>query len=346
MNTKNIFSFLYFIVITILNGSCQQYYKVEWLELNPANFCTQQRKLISLFSTKINKYEIDLNRAYSAIVLSLKFNATQVRKIKNECKFVINTEQFDKNGGIYLNILKMKLRQQKYSEKCIDSIQIKYNGNIKQQICGTISNNKLTSYEDLTGKLKISLNIDSSVPFLKDDDFIEFQFVATAFKHCSDKMDKDFNCKPNNAKSCIDKRFVNDSIVNCIEPYCNDEPLLGCTSSSVYITDSFDENSANENIVQIFLSAVTSLILTMLTCGTFIWLIYKIKRCCSPPSQQQTQTRRRRRHNTEIVSTSEISPSAPPKDDLPPSYSELFPSVAAAAEQSSVRKQDDSAETP
>jgi hypothetical protein len=311
--------------------------KPEWLEPNPVHFCTQQRKLISLFSTKINKYEIELNKAHSAVLLSLKFNATQVRKIKNECKFVISTEHFDKNGGIYLNILKMKLRQQKFSEKCIDSLQIKYNGNIKQQICGTISNNKLTSYEDLTGKLKISINIDSSVPFLKEDDFIEFQFVATAFKHCSDKMDKDFNCKPNNAKSCIDKRFVNDSVVNCIEPYCHDEPLLGCASSSVYVTDSFDENSANENIVQIFLSAITSLILTMLTCGAFIWIIYKIKRCMSPPPQPQTQTRRRRRHNTEIVSTSEqISPSAPPKDDLPPSYSELFPDPSG-------RKQEDDA---
>lgn len=313
------------LTLAVLKASCQHYYKAEWLESNPANFCTQQRKLVSLFSTKINKYEIDLNRQHSAIMLSLRFNATQAKKVKNECKFVINTEHFDSNGGIYLNILKMKLRQQKFSERCIDSLQIKYNGNIKQQICGSIANNKLTSYEDLSGKVKITLSIDSGVPFLRDDDFIEIQFVATAFRYCSDKLDKDFNCKPSNSRSCIDKRFVNDSIVNCAEPYCHDEPLLGCASSSVFITDSFDENSANENIIQIFLSAITSLILTMLTCGAFIWIIYKIRRCVSPPPPQ-TNVRRRRRNNTEIVSTSEqISPSAPPKDDLPPSYSELFP---------------------
>jgi hypothetical protein len=295
---------------------------------------------VSLFSTKINKYEIDLNRAHSAVLLSLKFNATQVKKIKNECKFVINTEHFDKNGGIYLNILKMKLRQQKYSERCIDSLQIKYNGNIKQSICGTISSNKLTSYEDLTGKVKISLNIDAGVPFQKDDDFIEFQFVATAFKFCTDKLDKDFNCKPTNARSCIDKRFVNDTIVNCIEPYCLDEPVSGCASSSVHVTDSFNETDTTENIVQIFLSAITSLILTMLTCGAFIWIIFKIKRCLFPQPTQQTSVRRRRRHNTEIVSTSEqISPSAPPKDDLPPSYSELFP-------EPSRKDESDAPETP
>lgn len=315
--------------------------KQEWLETNPTAFCTQQRKLVSLLSTKINKYEVDLNRSYSSVLLTLKFNATHVRKIKNECKFTISADKFDANAGIYLNILKMRLRQQKYSEKCVDSLQIKYNGNIKEQVCGNISNGKIKSYEDLTGKMKVTLNIDSGLALQRDDDFLEIQLVATAFKYC-DKSDREFNCKPFNARSCIDARYRNDSIVNCIEPFCNDEPLLGCSSSSVFMTDTFDESSANENIIQIFLSATVSLILTMLSCGALIWMVYKLRRCISPPpTRTPSQTnRRRRRNNTEVVSTAD-SPSAPPlavderhKNDLPPSYSELFP------EQSGARKDD------
>lgn len=248
----------------------------------------------------------------------------------------------------------MKLRQYRNSERCIDSLQIKYNGNIKQNICGNLAAGKIKSYEDLTGKVKLTLNIDTSVPFEHYNDFIELQFVATAFRECRD-FDKEYDCQPNNARSCIDKHFVNDTIVNCVEPHCSDEHSLGCASSSVYVSlDSLDESGANENIIQIFLSAITSLILTMLTCGKFIlnileekknsynqifilgalmWIVYKIKRCISPPPAASTTAtrvhRRRRRHNTEVVSTSQdnSSPSAPPvdKDDLPPSYSDLFP---------------------
>jgi hypothetical protein len=247
----------------------------------------------------------------------------------------VSTEKFDSQSGIYLNIMRMNLRKHKYSERCIDSLQIKYNNNIKQSICGSISNGKVTSYEDLSGKVKITLNIDSRTPFQKDDDVIEFQIIATAFKKCSNNFDGEFNCKPNNIKSCIDKRFVNDSIVNCVEPHCLDEPSSGCASSSIFVTDSDDDSASNENIIQIFLSAITSLILTMLTCGAFIWIIYKIKRCLSPMPQTTTTTirppRRRRRHNTEVTGNSqETTPSAPPPDkDLPPSYSELFPEQSA-----------------
>ncbi|XP_070498002.1 uncharacterized protein [Chironomus tepperi] len=326
-----------FILLIIIKTSHQQYFRQEWLEPNVSMFCMQKRQLTTLFSTKINKYDIELNRLNSAIILNLRFNATQARKVKNECKFTISAEKFDSKSGIYVNIMKMNLRKYKHSERCIDSLQIKYNNNIKQSICGSISNGKITSYEDLSGKVKITLSIDSSAVFPKDEDFIEFQLIATAFKKCSNDFEGEFNCKPNNIKSCIDKRFVNDSIVNCIEPNCLDEPSSGCASSSIFVTDLNDDSTSSENIIQIFLSAITSLILTMLTCGALIWIIYKIKRCLSPIPQTTTTAirpqRRRRRHNTEVVSTSQdASPSAPPsfdKDDLPPSYSELFPEQSA-----------------
>lgn len=316
---------------------------VEWIEQNPAQLCSHQKSIIySIFSSKNNnKYEIDFNRAYSSVLLHMRWNATAAKKLKNECKITITTKNFHKRGGIYINILKMKLRQYRSSEKCIDTLQIKYNGNIRQAVCGTLQAGKIKSYEDLNGKVKLTLTIDTQVPFDRPEDFVELQVVATAFKECNDDLDKEFNCKSNSVKSCIDKSLANDTIVNCIEPGCADESLLGCAaSSSVYVTDSLDESSGNENIIQIFLSAITSLILTMLTCGGLIWVVYKIKKCYNPQSSQTATSstnrrRRRQRHNTANNSTTisqDASPTAPPldKDDLPPSYSELFGNTSAA----------------
>lgn len=272
----------------------------------------------------------------------MRWNASQAKKLRNECKITITAKNFHKQGGIYINILKMKLRQYRSSEKCIDTLQIKYNGNIKQAVCGTLQAGKIKSYEDLNGKVKLTLNIDTQVPFDKPEDFVELQVVATAFKECSDDLEKEFNCKNNNHKSCIAKQFVNDTIVNCIEPSCADESILGCQSSSVYFADSIDESSNSENIVQIFLSAITSLILTMLTCGGLIWIIYKIRRCVSPATTQtptSNRRRRRQRHNTanSVTISQDVSPTAPPldKDDLPPSYSELFGDTSRKQENNS-----------
>lgn len=325
----------------------------EWIESNPAQLCTHVKSIGSFFTSKNNnKYEVNLSQSYSSVIFQMRWNATEAKKLKTECKITINSKVFHRQSGLYINILKMKLRQYKSSEKCIDSLQIKYNGNIKQAVCGTLQLGKIKSYEDMSGTVKLTLDIDTGVPFERPDDFIELQVVATAFKECSDDFNKEFNCKSNHHKSCIAKSFVNDSIVNCVEPSCADESLLGCASSSIYASDSYEESSSNENIVQIFLSAITSLILTMLTCGGLVWLIFKIKRCISPqPTQTSVTTtsigheRRRRRNQSDAnisMATQDASPSAPPyKEDLPPSYSELFGNASAGA-----RKLDNAVETP
>jgi hypothetical protein len=326
LTSSNFFFALLFLILD----------RIEWLEQNPSNLCANPQTFLTFFTRTTNKYDINLNRIHSSINLHMRLNATQAKKMKHECKFTISTKHFNKNAGIYINILKLKMRQHKYgSDRCIDSIQIKYNTNIRQIVCGNLSAGKIKSYEDASGKVKITLNVDTQVPFDSPDDFIEFQIVVTAFKECDD-LDKEFECKTNNIKSCIQKQYTNDSIVNCIEPNCLDEPLLGCFSSSVYVSDTSDDSSSNENIVQIFLSAITSLILTMLTCGAFIWIIYRIKRCLSPrpattttiTTSTTTRVRRRRHRTNNDPSTSHQdnqSPTAPPKDDLPPSYSDLFP---------------------
>lgn len=135
-------------------------------------------------------------------------------------------------------------------------------------------------------------------------------------------------------KSCISNKFVNDSIVNCVEPFCIDEKH-GCSTSSLgWIAE---EPAAINNLPQIFLSAITSLLITMMCCACCVYFVFRIKRCCCPPPVESTTTRvhRRRRRNTQNdsenpTSSQDASPTAPPidKDDLPPPYDALFPERA------------------
>jgi len=282
----------------------------------------------------MNKYEINFNREANSIVLERRFSPLQVKRLKSDCTFKIDTKFFGKNAGIYVNIVKMRLRQTKLTGNCIDSITIKHNDDAKKRFCGDLPPGEIKSVEDFKGKVKITVSIDKSVPFSDPDDYVEFQIVATAYKDCQD-LDHEFNCKKNVRRSCISSSFVNDSIVNCLEPYCSDE-RLGCLASSSD-TSVIEEQEAVNNMPQIFLSAITSLLLTMLCCGGLFYIVLKIKRCfCPQPTTQTTTTRvhrRRRRRNNQSdgeapATTPDMTPTAPPKDDLPPSYDALFPERA------------------
>lgn len=129
----------------------------------------------------MNKYEIHFNADENSIVLEKSFNASQVKRLKSDCTFKIDSNLFGKNSGIYVNILKMRLRQVKTTGVCIDSLTIKYNEKVKKRFCGDIPPGEIKSVEDLYGKVKITLSIDRGRP-LQDDELLEFQIVATAFK--------------------------------------------------------------------------------------------------------------------------------------------------------------------
>lgn len=148
---------------------------------------------------------------------------------------------------------------------------------------------------------------------------------------CQD-LDSEFDCRKNVKRSCISRNFVNDSVSNCPEPYCSDE-RHGCLTSATLSTVT-EEPTAVNNLPQIFLSAITSLLLTMLCCGGCFVIVFRIKRCINPPPPSTTTTTRvhRRRRNNQNdsenpTSSQDASPTAPPidKDDLPPSYDALFP---------------------
>lgn len=130
----------------------------------------------------MNRYEINFNRELNSIVLERRFSPLQVKRLKSDCTFRIDTKHFGKNAGIYVNILKMRLRQTKITGVCIDSITIKYNDDVKKRFCGALPVGEIKSIEDFKGKLKITVSIDRNVAFSDPDDYVEFQIVATAFK--------------------------------------------------------------------------------------------------------------------------------------------------------------------
>lgn len=128
-----------------------------------------------------NKYEVSLNEGVQAIVIEKRFNASQIKRLKSDCKFVIETKHFARNSGLYVNILKLKMRRTP-TGSCIDSLIIKYNDRIKKHFCKELEPGDIESIEDSLGKIKITVSIDRSVPFNDPEDYIEFQVVATAFK--------------------------------------------------------------------------------------------------------------------------------------------------------------------
>lgn len=138
--------------------------------------------MYTFLTQTMNKYEINFNREVNSIVLERRFSALQVKRLKSDCTFKIDTKLFGKNSGIYVNILKMKLRQVKLTGDCIDSITIKYNDDVKKRYCGELPRGEIKSIEDFKGKVKITVSIDRSVAFDDIDDYVEFQIVATGFK--------------------------------------------------------------------------------------------------------------------------------------------------------------------
>ena len=192
--------------------------------------------------------------------------------MKEDCVIKLDTKEFNRNAGIYLNIRQIKLRR-KPNGDCIDSITVKYN-NIKEHHCG--AKNDMISLDDVKGKIKITISIDDTLPMDNPDDTIEFSIVATAYKECSRNFNNEHNCKPI-TKSCISESYVNDTIQNCIGPDCSDE-YHRCD-----ILFYRNDNPIADNMPSIVLSAITSLIFTMFGVAIFCWIIYKIKSCSSPP---------------------------------------------------------------
>lgn len=127
-----------------------------------------------------------LTYSEQSVILEKRFNSSQVKRLKSDCKITIETKGIGKNPGLYVNILKMKMRQQTgvgiNQGACIDSIQVKIDDKVKKRFCGELDRGEIKSLEDHSGKVKITISIDKYTPFTDPDDFLEFQIVVTVFK--------------------------------------------------------------------------------------------------------------------------------------------------------------------
>lgn len=140
--------------------------------------------------------------------------------------------------------------------------------------------------------------------------------------------------------TCISVALQDDNIINCPPPDCSDESSK-CPSIRTYGQPNILPNQSN-----IILSAITSLIFTLVAVGSCFWICWKIKDCWigevsgSPSNQASDRSHRTRTPGDTGTSEGSVAlnvssqqgsyyrPSAPPiedKSDLPPSYDALFP---------------------
>lgn len=138
------------------------------------------------------------------------------------------------------------------------------------------------------------------------------------------------SCYPSeeNKNGCIDKNLFHDGTVNCPPPYCWDEDFCFDTKSEEIVTD----NS------EIILTAVISLVFTIIIVTSVFWLCIKSNSICCKSSRRQQRVRRPVRSDIELQTSPNIGaaiaePSAPSIDshnvvqdkDQPPPYDSLFP---------------------
>lgn len=173
--------------------------------------------------------KIFLSKEEQSMSVRRRIGESKSRRSWNNCTVTIETEK-EYFAGIYLNIIDMGFRQEKWAkinEDCIDHIIVKYNGTVTKKFCGHLDYNQIISLEDYSGKIEITILIDRSVPFYSlsyTDEwrFSEFEIVATAFGKCIVNH-TEFACKKNDSNSCIHGNFFGDKIENCICPECLDE---------------------------------------------------------------------------------------------------------------------------
>jgi hypothetical protein len=133
-----------------------------------------------LNSPTARTYKVELEPDSSAFVISKRIEATQVKQLKNECTFEIDTKNFLDEAGIYVNIVG-RLRQDERTGKCIDYLELKYNdgeNDVRKRLCGTFDRNSVEVYK---GEVSVTLFVNGNKP-MSADDFIEFEMAATAFK--------------------------------------------------------------------------------------------------------------------------------------------------------------------
>lgn len=155
-----------FLISFLESSTSQKYYSID------TDVCNKF-SLLNLY----NKYTINLESPVTSVIIQNSFNSSTYKRFKRDCAFKIVSE----NSGIYVNIRKMKLRQNAITGECYDSLLIKYSDDVKHRFCGDLKDQQIKSIEDLKGSVKITLSIDNLRAFTDTKDVLEFSVVATAF---------------------------------------------------------------------------------------------------------------------------------------------------------------------
>ncbi|XP_034107948.1 uncharacterized protein LOC117570423 [Drosophila albomicans] len=283
----------------------------------------------------------------SAAIITQTWNVTMpsgghsVNKIKYDCKFRVQTNERPPRG-IYTIITRLKLRSDPVTKKCIDYIQFS-NGNRSpsERICNDISIDGPAGrlvFDQRDRDVHVHIFIDGDRHIFEDP--LELRMVLTTHSEC--QFAGDFLCNPKDQYSCISRHFVRDNITNCMYP-CRDE---GTCFHDAIISEVDTTNVA--------ISAITSLIFTMLGVGFCVWICWKYWNCITVQQHAHEASAARfnqRRARTDVPTielptaptydgmlTHDLSPNsqehhqqqqqlqepATPKD-LPPSYESLFP---------------------
>ncbi|CAD7014915.1 unnamed protein product [Ceratitis capitata] len=272
----------------------------------------------------------------SAAIITQLWNTTlpgyySSNKLKYDCNFRVQTHERPPRG-IFTVITRLKFRRDPVKNTCIDYIQfVGGNRPPSEKICNEIAIDGPAGrliFDQRNREVSIHIYIDKRISIKEP---LELRMVMTAHSEC--KYTGDFLCDPNDQYSCISRHFVRDNITNCMYP-CRDE--ISCFHDA--------DTSGEFDTTNVALSALTSLIFTMLGVGFCVWVCWKYWNCITVQQhahEASAAAHRRAQMETNVIElppapsfsdaiTSSVEnepdnqqPQTP--KDLPPSYESLFP---------------------
>ncbi|XP_055619208.1 uncharacterized protein LOC129764292 [Toxorhynchites rutilus septentrionalis] len=300
-------------VIQALNSPYQIYDMVQ------QDICKMRRfPLLDSFLSQTDS--ILLANPERGAIFRQSWNSSSFKRY-SDCKFYI---QAPPRMGLYVTVANVQLRKNTRGN-CIDSIVVKKSNEKKYEFCDDKEDDEPRVFSDDLGRMRITVNLDSTLPLPTLEDTLEVQLIVTVKGRCN--LEGYVPCEDDEDDSCISKNFFGDGIINC--PECADEN--GCLIDSV--------QTPVVNPSNIFLSALVSLFATAIVCGGCLWCLCKHRRCIDNCNSNSSGTGRSNRDSMvavdqlhvdlhpPVIPSNEATPSAPPEEnkDLPPSYESLFP---------------------
>ncbi|KAL5289266.1 hypothetical protein ACFFRR_009432 [Megaselia abdita] len=274
MNFGNFLILLLAIFSFIQITTTYKYVKIQNNNICPAKIVS---KVLTIFKGK----RLSLGeRKESAMLIEQTWDNKTLTYLENSCKFVVHTNDKAPGSGLYTVINKLNFRKQ--NETCIDYL-IFSGGNRPRSkpICERIGvktgKNEKESliFNEHDHEVEIQLFINKDISITEP---LELSIVVTQHMNCYSGR---FQCDVNDSFSCIYSDFENDGVPNCLPP-CADEDG-GCFQNAV----------TSEPLVPA-ISALTSMIFTMIGVGGCVWVCWKYWDCVKATRIQNAENRRTR----------------------------------------------------